>query len=48
MSSDKEVDLSMDVPSDQKWDHLLLELESSDPNTVALVIRSLIWHLITI
>lgn len=26
--------------NDQKYDHLLIELESSDTNTVALVLRS--------
>ncbi|CAG2180582.1 unnamed protein product, partial [Oppiella nova] len=33
---------SMEVPpSDQQYDHLLLELESSDTNTVAHVLRAI-------
>lgn len=39
MSSSKDTKASIDGPKDQQWDHLLLELESSDTNTVALVLR---------
>ena len=41
MSSTKDVKTSIDVQNEKNWDHLLLELESSDTNTVALVLRSL-------
>jgi hypothetical protein len=33
-------------PNDQQYDHLLVELESSDTNTVALVLRSLLLILL--